>query len=711
MCRTALFNKYRTRVWRIVFCMAYILTLPSLTYANPSTSAIDPWKIVVETPLKGDYYGITSANGQIGIVSSRKPLKADNLIIGGLYDIYGSSGGNSFFPNINPLDVDIKVDGTMCSLQTIDDYTQFFDMRTAQFGGRFVIKDKVSVEYTICALRHLPFAYMTDVRIEALSDCEIVVSNRHRAPECLQDVAQSFRRIDNKANYTITNYPHYELMTTTALSPTGRYQLAASTAFLFPENTSGGVETEMVHRTDEGAKSHRMEWTKRIKAGERVHFALVGNSMASNFFPDVRNEVERLTVYLMLEGYDRTITRHNSAWKALWNSRIDVEGDEQACQDIHNMLYHLYAFHRKDNGLNTSPMGLSGLGYCGHSFWDSETWVFPALALMHPDLAAEMINYRYKHLDAAKKNAYIHGFEGALYPWESAHTGQEETAPHNMYPATEHHVTGDIAIAAWQYYLLTQDKQWLRETGYPIIEQTAQFWCSRVDKQSDNTYAIRNLIGADEWSQNKQGGKQVDNNAYTIGVAKKNLQCAIKAAKVLGLNAPDEWQKTADGLQWQYMNNGVIREHDTYDGEIIKQADVALLAYPLNLMTNRGDILRNIAYYDDKVPLKRTPAMTNSIYSVIYARLGCADTAITYFFDSYLPNLNPPFRVMAEFNGGTNPYFLTGTAGTLQALLFGFAGLDWTDDGIKQVYKPCLPKQWKALTITRNGKKMQINNK
>ena len=159
------------------------------------------------------------------------------------------------------------------------------------------------------------------------------------------------------------------------------------------------------------------------------------------------------------------------------------------------------------------------------------------------------------------------------------------------------------------------------------------------------------------------------------------------------------------------MNNGVIREHDTYDGEIIKQADVALLAYPLNLMTNRGDILRNIAYYDDKVPLKRTPAMTNSIYSVIYARLGCADTAITYFFDSYLPNLNPPFRVMAEFNGGTNPYFLTGTAGTLQALLFGFAGLDWTDDGIKQVYKPCLPKQWKALTITRNGKKMQINNK
>lgn len=710
MCRTVLFDKYRTRVWGTIFCMACILTLPSLSCANERIGAIDPWKIVVDSPLKGDYYGITSANGQIGIVSSRKPLKADNLIIGGLYDMYGGAGVNSFFPNINPLDVDIKVDGTTCSVQTVSDYAQYFDMRTAQIGGRFVFEDKVAVEYTICALRHLPFAYMTDVHIEALSDCEIVVSNRHRVPECLQDAEQSFRRIDNKANYTITHYPHYVLMTTTALSPTGRYQLASSTAFLFPENTSGGVETEISHRADEGAKSHRMEWTQRIVAGEKVHFALVGNSMASNFFPDVRNEVERLTVYLMLEGYERIIKRHNAAWEALWKSRIDVDGDEQACQDIHNMLYHLYAFHRKDNGLNTSPMGLSGLGYCGHSFWDSETWVFPPLAIMHPDLAVEMINYRYQHLNAARKNAYIHGFEGALYPWESAHTGQEETAPHNMYPATEHHVTADIAIAAWQYYLLTQDKQWLQQVGYPIIEQTARFWCSRVEKHANNTYALRNLIGADEWSQNPQGGKQVDNNAYTIGVAKKNLQCAIKAAKVLGVNCPDEWLQIANGLKWKYMENGVIREHDTYNGEITKQADVALLAYPLNLLTRRDDILRNISYYADKVPLKRTPAMTKSIYSVIYARLGCTDTATTYFFDSYLPNLNPPFRVMAEFNGGTNPYFLTGTAGTLQSLLFGFAGLDWTDAGLKQAYKPNLPKQWKSLTITRDGKELKIDN-
>ena len=95
--------------------------------------------------------------------------------------------------------------------------------------------------------------------------------------------------------------------------------------------------------------------------------------------------------------------------------------------------------------------------------------------------------------------------------------------------------------------------------------------------------------------------------------------------------------------------------------------------------------------------------MTKSIYATLYARLGDADKALFWWRDSYLPNLNPPFRVVAEFNGGTNPYFITGAGGTLQALLFGFAGLDITDKGLKQAYRPVLPKEWKSLTIRRQG--------
>ena len=103
--------------------------------------------------------------------------------------------------------------------------------------------------------------------------------------------------------------------------------------------------------------------------------------------------------------------------------------------------------------------------------------------------------------------------------------------------------------------------------------------------------------------------------------------------------------------------------------------------------------------------------MSKSVYSVLYARLGKAEQALHYFYDSYLPNLNPPFRVIAEFNGGTNPYFITGAGGTLQAIIFGFAGLEITDKGLKQVYTPILPKEWSSLTIRVAGKEIVHVNK
>ena len=158
-------------------------------------------------------------------------------------------------------------------------------------------------------------------------------------------------------------------------------------------------------------------------------------------------------------------------------------------------------------------------------------------------------------------------------------------------------------------------------------------------------------------------------------------------------------------LQWKYLDGNIIASHDGYHGEVTKQASVALLAYPLQMITDKQAILHNLEYYIATVPEQKTPAMSKSIYATLYARLDMPDKALYWWRDSYLPNLNPPFRVVAEFNGGTNPYFITGAGGTLQALLFGFAGLDITDKGLKQTYKPVLPDEWTALTIRRKGQK------
>ena len=655
--------------------------------------AQDPWVITAEQPLEGEYYGFTSANGQIGLLSSRNPLQVDKVVIGGLYDLYNSRV-NNYFPNINPLDIELKIDGTRISRRNISDYHQLLDMRNAAFRGSFAYADKVHVSYTIAALRQMPFGFMMDIQIVANRDCQILTLNQHRTPEALRDPHCHFAQIDNKANPLYQgDYPHYSLMTTTAQSPTGRHNLSATTAFLFPSTSP------VVHREEKGAGRHTMEFASSLHAGDTLHVCLVGNVIASNVVQDARNESERLTVYQLLEGYDRLWKRHNEAWEDLWQSDILMEGDAQAQQDIHSMIYHHYAFFREDNPASCSPMGLSGLGYNGHAFWDGETWMLPVLLMLRPQMAKMMLQYRFDRLAAAQTKAYLHGYKGAMFPWESADTGQEEVAPHHMYPSTENHVTADIAIAAWQYYCTTQDKQWLQEVGYPLLSQTADFWVSRIEPNGD----IINCIGADEWSQNPYGGKNIDNNAYTIGAAKTNLQYAVAAAKVLGIKPNQQWSETASKMHFAYLPDGIIAVNQTYTGQVTKQADVILLAYPLNILKSRDEIQRNLEYYMSKVPDKQTPAMSKSIYALIYSRLGDKDKTLYYFRDSYLPNLNPPFRVMAEFNGGTNPYFLTGAGGTLQALLYGCAGMEITDKGIKQTRKSLLPAEWTSLTVRRKG--------
>ena len=182
---------------RIVNISMFIILL---AWASSSVSAQDPWIVKTDQPLQGNYYGITSANGQIGLLSSRNPLQVDKVVIGGLYDIYGTVRVNNYFPNINPLDIELRVDGEKIGKSNISAYTQQMNLRNAAFSGTFDYADKVLVNYSTMALRHLPYGFMTDVTVVAKADCKLQVLNQHRAPEALCDPQGYISYIDNKAN-------------------------------------------------------------------------------------------------------------------------------------------------------------------------------------------------------------------------------------------------------------------------------------------------------------------------------------------------------------------------------------------------------------------------------------------------------------------------------------------------------------------------------
>jgi len=670
-------QKKIVKLFLIVFFFSMITQL---------VAQVDPWMLKADKIDPSDYYGITVANGMIGIVSSPEPFKVKNVVLAGTYDLYGRGRVSNFLNSFNLLNIRFDIDGIGMDARTITNFTQELDMQKAAFTSSFDFKDQANVKYTYYSLRHLPFCVLMEVSITAKKDITFNTASVMEAPDALRDVQNYYNEIDR---------PHVTigLLTSTAKSPTGKLQLCASTSFMFTE--AHGQEPRIIHEMWDN-NMHLMKFSKTVKAGQTYSYCIVGSSITSAHHDDPLNEAERLTIFAKLQGRDRLLSFHEKAWADLWKSDILVEGDAQSQQDIHSMLYHLYSFAREGNSFSPSPMGLSGLGYNGHVFWDTDLWMFPVYLVMHPEIAKSLIEYRFERLEAAKRNAFSHGYKGAMYPWESAVTGVEETPVWALSGPFEHHITACVALAAWNYYCVTQDKDWLREKGWPILSATADFWASRVERNGPGNYDIKNVVAADEWAEN------VDNNAFTNAAAKVNLQNAALAAKILAHKANPDWELVAQNIPVLKMPDGTTKEHASYNGEGIKQADVNLLSFPLKVITDPAQVKKDLEYYKGRVPDAGTPAMTQAIFSLLYARLGDKENAYHWFKDAYLPNLNPPFRVIAETKGGTNPYFATGAGGVLQSVLMGFGGLDITPDGIIQL-KSVLPENWERLTITGVG--------
>lgn len=654
-------------------------------FSLPALAQSDTWTIHADTIDPAHYAGVTVANGMIGLVSSAEPFKVKDVVLNGAFDLYGRGRVSNILKTFNFVNMYLDIDGRRIeNLGGLSHVRQTLDMRHATLTTSFDYGDKASVSYTWYSLRHLPYTALVDVTIIAKKDIEITPASVMEAPDMLKDVENYYNEIDR---------PHVRisLLTSTAKSPTGRLLMAASNSFIFDE--PHGQEPSVIHEMWDN-NMHLEKFRRQLKAGSTYHFAVVGSAITSAHSDDPLNEAERLTIFAALQGSRRLIDFHQKAWDELWKSDIIIDGDDNTQRDIRLMLYHLYSFAREGTSYSLSPMGLSGLGYNGHTFWDTELWMYPALLLLQPKIAASLIEYRYQRLETAKHNATAHGYKGAMFPWESASSGNEETPVWALSGPFEHHITADVAIAAWNYYCVTQDKTWLREKGYPILKGTADFWASRVQRNAPGHYDILNVVAADEWAEN------VDNNAFTNAAARANLQYATDAARLLGMTPDPDWMTVYNNIPILRFEDGTTKEHAAYQGEKIKQADVNLLAYPLKEVKDPAAIRKDLEYYQPRVG--EGPAMTHAIFSILYERLGSPEKAYKTLKEGYTPNLRPPFGVMAETATGNNPYFATGAGGIIQALLNGFGGLDITPAGIIQL-KTSLPSGWHSLKLTGIG--------
>ena len=332
-----------------------------------------------------------------------------------------------------------------------------------------------------------------------------------------------------------------------------------------------------------------------LKKGETVKFSLVGSVCTSRDFNDPKSESERHVIYVSYLGTERILKEHFALWEELWQGDIEVEGDDEAQLVARSALFNLYSNALENSRLSISPMGLSGTFYSGHIFWDSEIWMYPPLLFLNQGLAKSMIDYRTDRLKAAENRAMTYGYKGAMFPWESDDKGEEATPINALTGQFEHHITADVAIAFWNYYQMSKDKDWLMKEGYPVLEKIAEFWTSQSAKNSNGSYSINYVIAADEYAEG------IDDNAYTSTAAKKALEYATLAAGICGKKVPQIWNEISDNLVIGQMQNGVTQEYQGYKGETIKQADANLLAYPLGIITDPKQIKKDLEYYAAKV--------------------------------------------------------------------------------------------------------------
>lgn len=666
--------KITMRIHALCFILGIILSATSIRAEEERL-----WQLHA-VDIQAPYAPAPMANGCIGILPQKEPFAVEHVMLNHVFDAASPHVVSRVMRGINPFCLSMKIDNKKVDTSNISDWQQTIDMRRAVHQTSFHALEKADVSYELCALRNLPYAGLIRVTVQACKDMLLEVRSGMGIPDDYSQSSIRYREMEADGN-------RMYMLESDATSRFGYRRVASTSSFLF-----NGEQIKPMY--DEATRE--LFFSIQLKKGETFCFSLVGSVCSSRDFFDPYNEGERQVIYALHEGEEALMQAHYRLWDELWQSDIRIEGDDDAQRIVRFALFNLYSSCRGGSRLSIPPMGLSLQGYNGHIFWDTELWMYPPMLLLNQDIARSMLDYRFDRLPAARKKALAYGYRGAMFPWESDDSGEEATPTHALTGPFEHHITADIGIACWNYYCITRDVRWLQREGYPLLKEIADFWTSRVTRNQDGSYSIHNVTGADEYANG------VTDNAFTNGAASLALKYACQAAEICGEKVPEIWRAIGENIRILQFENGVTREHSTYKGEMIKQADANLLAYPLGLITDEYRQRQDLEYYAERIDQKDGPAMSYSVYCVQYARMGEADKAYEMFRRCYEPNLRKPFGVISETPTSNNPYFMTGAGGLLQAVLNGFCGLQITDEGIVQL-PSALPSHWKRVTVTGVG--------
>lgn len=445
------------------------------------------------------------------------------------------------------------------------------------------------------------------------------------------------------------------------------------------------------------------------------------------------------------KGYDVLLEEQQAKMKEFWDvTRVHVDGMSEAEEAaVCFAQYHILGmtpWHTNESSI--AAKGLTGEGYKGHVFWDTEIFLFPMLLYGYPKEAKRLLEFRYRGLDGARKKAKDYGFEGAMFPWEAARTGEEETplyAALNIHTGKankvwsgikEYHVTADIAYAVEQYYESTGDDRFMEDCGYEIVFEAARFWvsCAKWDEKRQK-YGIYDVIGPDEYTEH------VDNNAYTNYMAVYCVKMALNYAEKLKvenvevfkslnqkLKLEKDLQKWKEFQEKMYLpvpnKDGIIPQDDSFlskpcleniekykesqikqsvlldysreevvNMQVLKQADVVMLLNLFPKLFDEETVRKNVLFYENRTI--HDSSLSYCAHAQACAAIGAMDLAWEFFRKCLVVDINE------NPHDSTDGVHSASLGGIWNCLIFGFAGVHY-EKGVLYL-TPNLPKQWKTM--------------
>ncbi|MEV7978633.1 glycosyl hydrolase family 65 protein [Streptomyces sp. NPDC086519] len=498
------------------------------------------------------------------------------------------------------------------------------------------------------------------------------------------------------------------------------------------DHTVSGPERTSTH-AESGVDVARLTVTSVLEPGQRLRmekFVAHGWSGVRSL-PAMADQVDAALAAAAHEGWQGLADDQRGYLDDFWSrADVEVDGDEEVQQAVRFALFHVLQAGARAEQRAIPAKGLTGSGYDGHAFWDTEMFVLPVLTHTAPGAVAEALRWRYNTLPAARERAAQLGLDGAAFPWRTI-AGSEGSA---YWPAgtAAFHVNADVADAVVRYVAATGDTDFERDTGVELLVETARLWRSLGHHDSRGAFHIDGVTGPDEYSA------VADDNTYTNLMARANLLAAADAverhprqAARLGVDAEESaaWRDAAEAVHIPYNHElGVHEQHagftryqrwdfentrpeqyplllnfpyfDLYRKQVVKQADLVLAMYTCEAYFDEEHIARNFAYYE---PLTvRDSSLSACCQAVVAAQTGHLALAHAYTAEAALMDLDD-----LEHNTRDGLH-IASLAGTWMALVAGFGGLRHYDDGAR--FAPRLPERLRriAFSLQLRGSRLRV---